>query len=161
MEKSTELQGYIDADHIGDLDQRVSTTGYVFTVVECAISWKPELQDTIALSTTEPEYMATIELSKEALWLKGFVETFSIIQDSVQVHCNNQSVIDLSKDHRYHKRTKHIDERYHKIRQWIVNDKVIDLVKISTKKNQVDMMTKTIPLDKFIASLNFIKIFQR
>jgi len=46
--------------------------------------------------------------------------------------------------------------RFHKIRQWVVDDKVIDLVKISTKKSPADMMTKTIPVEKFKASLNFI-----
>ena len=51
----------------------------MFTIVECIISWKEELQDTIALSMTEEEYMIAVEASKEALWLRGLVETFSII----------------------------------------------------------------------------------
>jgi len=63
--------------------------GYVFTVAECVISWKAELQDTIALSPTEMEYMGAVEASKEALWLRGLVETFNIIQDSVRVHCDS------------------------------------------------------------------------
>jgi len=88
--------------------------GYVFTVAKCAISWKAELQDTVSLSTTEADYMATIEALKEALWLRGLDEKFSIIQDSVQVHCDSQSAIHLAKDHIYHKRTKHIDVKYHK-----------------------------------------------
>ena len=54
--------------------------------------------------------------------------------------------------------TKHIDIRYHKIHQWIVDDKVINLVKISMKKNPTDMMTKTIPGEKFRLSMNFIEI---
>ena len=70
-------------------------------------------------------------------------------------------MIHLAKDHRYHKLMKHIDVRYHKIRQCVVDDKVIDLVKISTKKNPTDMMMKTIPVEKFRVSLNFIKILQR
>ena len=53
------------------------------------------------------------------------------------------------------------DKVIHKIRQWVVDDKVIDLVKISTKKNPPDMMTKTIRVEKFRASLNFIKVLQR
>ena len=61
----------------------------------------------------------------------------------------------------YHKRMKHIDVRYHKIRQWVVDDKMIDLVKISMKKNPADMMTKTILLEKFRTSLNFIKVLKR
>jgi len=86
------------------------------------------------------------------------VKTFSIIQDLIQVHCDSKNAIHLAKDHRYHKRTKHIDVRYHKIRQWVIDDKVIDLVKISMKKNPADMMTKTIPMEKFRASLNFINV---
>jgi len=56
---------------------------------------------------------------------------------------------------------KHINVRYHKIRQWVVDDKVIDLIKISTKKNPADMIIKTIPLGRFRASLNLIKVLQR
>ena len=117
-----------------------------------------ELQDTIALSTREAGYMAAVESSKEALWLRGLIETFSIIQDSVRVHCDNQSAIRLTKDHRYYKRMKYIDMRYHKIRQWVVNDKMVNLVKIITKKDPADMITKTISVEKFRASLNFIKV---
>ena len=76
--------------------------------------------------------------------VERIVEAFSILQDSVRVHCDNQSAIHLAKNYRYHKRTKHIDVRYHKICQWIVDDKPIDLVKISMKKNPAGMMTKTI-----------------
>ena len=57
----------------------------------------------------------------------------------------------------YDKRTKHIDVGYHKIRQLVVDDKLVDLV----KKNPADKMTKIIPVEKFRASLNFIKILQR
>ena len=135
--------------------------GYVFVEAECVISWKTELQDTIALLMIEAEYMAAVEALKEALWLRGLVETFSIIHNLVQVHCDSQSAIHLAKVHRHHKRMKHIDVRYHKICQWVVDDKVIDLVKISTKKNLADIMTKIIPVEKFRASLNFIKVLQR
>ena len=110
------LQGYVDADYAGDLDQRRSMTGYMFTVAKCLISWKSELQDTITLSTTEVEYMGAVEASKEVLWLRGLVEIFNIIQDSVRVHCDSQSAIHLTKNHRYHKRRQHIDVRFHKIR---------------------------------------------
>ena len=61
------------------------------------------MQDTVALSMTEAEYMAAVEASNETLWLKGLVEKFSIIQDLVRIHCNSQSAIHLAKDHRYHK----------------------------------------------------------
>ena len=72
---------------------------------------KAALQDTIALSTAEAEYMVAVEASKKPLWLRELVETFDIM-----VHCDNQSAIHLAKEDMYHKRTKHIDVRYHKIR---------------------------------------------
>jgi len=71
----------------------------------------------MALSTTKAEYMAAVETSKEALWLRGLVKTFGIIQDSVCVHYDDQSANHLAKNHMYHKRVKHIDVRYHKICQ--------------------------------------------
>ncbi|KAG8501095.1 hypothetical protein CXB51_003175 [Gossypium anomalum] len=64
---------YIDANFTGDLDKRRSLTGYVFTNEGCAISWKATLQTTVALSTSEAEYMAITEACKEAIWLKGLL----------------------------------------------------------------------------------------
>ena len=77
------IQGYVDVDYAGDLDQRRSTKGYVFTVVECTVSWKTELQDTMTHSAeyiaASVEYIAVVETSKKALWLRGLVEIFGII----------------------------------------------------------------------------------
>ena len=68
---------------------------HVFTIDECVISWKAELQANIALLTTEAEYMTAVEASKEALWLRELVETFGIIQDSVRLHCDSQNAFNL------------------------------------------------------------------
>jgi len=65
------LVGYVDSDYASDLDTRRSLTGYVFTIGGCAVSWKARLQATVALSTTEAEYMDVSESSKEAIWLRG------------------------------------------------------------------------------------------
>ena len=105
--------------------------------------------------------MAAVETLKEALCLRELIEIFDIIQDSVRVHFGTQSAIHLAKDHKHYKRTKYINVRYHKTRHWVVDHKVIDLVKISMKKNIANMMTKTILVEKFRASLNFIKVLQR
>ncbi|KAG8498844.1 hypothetical protein CXB51_005680 [Gossypium anomalum] len=105
--------GYVDADFAGDLDRRRSLTCYVFTIGGCAISWKATLQTTVALSTTEAEYMAITEACKEAIWLKGL---FSELNEDLQistVFCDSQSAIFLTKDQMFHERTKHIDVRYH------------------------------------------------
>ena len=113
----------------------------MFITAECIISQRAELQDTAALLTIETEYMAVVDVSKEALQLRGLVEMFDIIQDPIQVHYDSQNVINLAKDHRYLKQMEYIDVRYHKIRQWVMDDKMIDLVKINTKKNLADIVT--------------------
>ena len=59
--------------------------------------------------------MTAVEASKEDLWLRGLVDTFSILHDSVRIYCDSQSAIHLAKDPKYHEQTKHIDMRYHKI----------------------------------------------
>jgi ATP-binding cassette subfamily B (MDR/TAP) protein 1 len=72
FEKSRDgLVGYVDSDYAGDLNNRRSLTGYVFTIGGCGVSWKASLQATVALSTTEAEYMAISEACKEAIWLRG------------------------------------------------------------------------------------------
>ena len=62
-----DVVGYCDSDYAGDLDKRRSTTSYVFTLAKTPVSWKSTLQSTMALSTTEAEYMAITEAVKEAI----------------------------------------------------------------------------------------------
>ena len=64
--------------------------------------------------------MVATKASKKALWLRELVGTFDIMHDSVQIYCDSQSAIILAKDQRYHKWTKYIDVRYHKICHWVV-----------------------------------------
>ena len=104
----------MDADYAGNVDDKRSTTGYVFTLVGVPICWKSMVQSLVALSTTESEYMAMTEAAKEVLWLKGLVKELGIDQGGVWLQCDSESVIYLAKHQVYH--TKHIDVRFHKVR---------------------------------------------
>ncbi|KAG8501668.1 hypothetical protein CXB51_004714 [Gossypium anomalum] len=149
--------GYVDTDFTGDLDRRRSLTGYIFTIGGCAISWKATLQTTVALSTTEAEYMAITEACKEAIWLKGlFSELYEDLQIST-VFCDSQSAIFLTKNQMFHERTKHIDARYHFVREIITRGDIV-MSKISTHENPVDMMTKSLPITKFEHCLNLVGV---
>ena len=75
------IVGYCDSDYAGDLDKRRSTTGYVFTIANAPVSWKSTLQSTVALSTTEAEYMTIIEGVKEAICLQGLLRELGIGQE--------------------------------------------------------------------------------
>jgi hypothetical protein len=80
------LVGYVDSDYAGDLESRRSLIGYVFTISGCAVSWKARLQATIALSTTEAEYMTVSEAAKEAIWLRGLYSELCGISSCVTMH---------------------------------------------------------------------------
>ena len=148
--KSTgDVIGYVDSDFAGDLDKRRSLTGYLFTFGGTAISWKASLQSTTALSTTEAEYMAITEAVKEGIWLKGFFNELTIGKQPISLFCDSQSAIYLSKDQMFHERTKHIDVRYHFVRDIFMKGD-LSIMKISTDKNPADMMTKPLSQDKFL-----------
>lgn len=87
----------MDSDYVENLDSKKPLTGCVFTLYGIAISWRPVLQSGVALSTIEAEYIAMIEAVKEALWLKGILKDFGVIQKAVVVHCDNQRTIHLLK----------------------------------------------------------------
>jgi hypothetical protein len=147
---------YVDADYAGDLDDRRSTTGYVFTLIGGPIYWKSMIQSTVA-SMTEAEYMAVVEVAKEALWLIGLVKELGIQQVRVSLYCDSQSVIYLAKNHVYHARTKHIDVRFHKIRELLATSELL-LKKIHTSENAADILTKSITADKFNQCLNLTNV---
>jgi hypothetical protein len=149
--------GYVDADYAGDLDDRRSTTGYVFTLTRGPICWKSMIQSTVAMSTTEAEYMAVAEAAKEALWLIGLVKELGIQQGGVSLHCDSHSAIYLAKNQVYHARTKHIDVRFHKIRELVATSELL-LEKIHTSENVGDMLTKPVTADKFKHCLDLINV---
>ena len=71
---SLKLQGYVDANFVGDIDSRKSTTRFFFTLGGTAISWAWNLQKIVTLSTIEAEYIAATEAGKEMIWLHGFLD---------------------------------------------------------------------------------------
>ncbi|MCO5579842.1 hypothetical protein L7F22_033704 [Adiantum nelumboides] len=83
------VRGYTDSDYAGDLDKRRSTSGYVFTLVGGAISWRSQLQDCITQSTTEAEYVAANEACKEDIWLGRLVADLGIKVDMPELYCDS------------------------------------------------------------------------
>jgi len=107
------VMGYIDSDFAGDIDKRRSTTGYVFTLAGGAISWLSKLQDVVALSTTEAEYMAATEACKEAIWIQRLMEELGHKKQKIVVYCDSQSALHIARNPAFHSRTKHIGLCYH------------------------------------------------
>ncbi|KAE8666201.1 Retrovirus-related Pol polyprotein from transposon TNT 1-94 [Hibiscus syriacus] len=143
----TKLTGYVDADLAENVDIRRYTTRYVYTLGGTAVSWVSQLQKIFALSTTEAEYVAVTEASKEMVWLQSFLEELGKKQENNVLYCDSQSVIHLAKNPYFHSRTKHIQLRYHFIRS-LLEDEILKLEKISGAQNPTDMLTKTVTADK-------------
>eukprot|EP00253_Pinus_taeda_P025015 PITA_25015 len=124
-----------------------------------AISWMSKLQETVALSTTEAEYIATSDASKEVIWLKDLLDKIVRTQEKVNVLCDSQSAIHLATNPAYHSRTKHIDVRYHFLRH-VINGGKVALQKVHTRENCADIFTKPVTLEKMrwcLASLGLQK----
>ncbi|GJX38415.1 putative RNA-directed DNA polymerase [Tanacetum coccineum] len=141
------LVGFTDSDMAGNKDNMKSTSGYLMTFAGGAVSWQSRLQKCVALSTTEAEYMAATEACKELLWLKRFLQELGFKQQRYAVLCDNQSAIHLAKNSMFHKRTKHIDIRYHWIRD-AIEDGMFELNKVHTDDNASDMLTKAVAREK-------------
>lgn len=152
-----EVKGYCDSDYASDLDRRRSITGYVFQVGGNTVSWRSGLQHIVALSTTEAEYMALVEATKEALWLKGITSEFGFEQKKAEIFCDSQSALCLARNSVFHERTKHIDVRLHFTRD-VVADGSIVVSKIGTVENPADILTKNVPVKKFEEGRSLMRV---
>ncbi|KAK9048691.1 hypothetical protein SSX86_032343 [Deinandra increscens subsp. villosa] len=137
------ITGYVDADFAKDRDKGRSVTGYLFQLCGNTVSWRSSLQKIVALSSTEAEYIALTEAIKEAIWLKGFITELGIEDCSAIVKCDNQGALQLSKNQMYHERTKHINVKYHFIRE-VISSGEITVGDINTKDNVADILTKAV-----------------
>ncbi|KAH0709640.1 hypothetical protein KY284_011067 [Solanum tuberosum] len=122
--------------------------GIVKWILRGAISWQSKLQKCVALSATEVEYIVDTEAGKKMVWLKLFLQELGLHQKEYVVHCDSQSTIDLNKNIMYHAMTKHIDVKYHWIRENI-EDRSMQVMKIPTSENHSNMLTKVVSRDKF------------
>ena len=124
--------GCMSAYYAGHPDKQKSTTHYVFTFTGGAMSWISKMQRCTALSTTKVQYFATTKACKEALWLSRLVSNLDCTNNSPLLHCDNQSVIQLAWDLVFHAKTKHIQ-----------------LVKVNTQDNPIDLLIKSLPCEHF------------
>ena len=140
------LLGYTDSDFQSDKDSRKSTSGSVFTLNGGAVVWRSIKQSCITDSTMEAEYVAACEAAKEAVWLRKFLVCLEVVPEAdkpMTLYCDNSGAVANSKEPRSHKRSKHIERKYHLIREIVQRGDVI-VTKIPTLENLADPFTKTL-----------------
>ena len=147
---SNELLAFTDSDYAGDMEDRKSTSGYVFVLSSGAVSWSSKKQPIVTLSTTEAEFVAAAMCVCQALWIKRILKELGYSnEDCIQVKCDNNSTIKLSKNPVMHGRSKHIDVRYHFLRN-LTKEGTIALVHCGSQDQVADLMTKPLKLDAFL-----------
>jgi hypothetical protein len=143
-----ELVGYADAAFGDDVGTGKSTSGYVFMLGIGAISWSSKRQPLVTLSTTEAEYVGGTIAAKEAIWLRELLQTLGLNLDtSTIIYGDNQGSLALANNPDFHARTKHINIRYHFIRQCI-EDGLINYQYLETSDMVADCLTKALPRNK-------------
>lgn len=141
--------GYSDADFANDPNTRHSVTGYVFIKNGGAVTWACQKQQTVALSTTEAEFMAACAATKEVMWIKQLLSDIGEFnQKSVCLNLDNQSAISVIKNTNFHKRCKHIDIKFHFIKEKYY-DKIIELNYVCSDEQYADIFTKPLCKIKF------------
>lgn len=152
------IRAYSDADFAGDTSTRKSTSGSVLLYGNNVVSWSSERQQSVSLSTTESEYIAASQCVKELVWLLNLLRDI-LNEDSINatLFMDNQSAIRLVKNPEFHKRSKHIDIRYHFIREKY-EGKCFKLEYISTHDMLADIFTKALPATKFNEFVNKLNV---
>ena len=142
--------GYTDASFQTDHDDFKSHSGYVFCLNGGAVSWKSSKQETVANSTTEAEYIAASNAAKEAVWIRKFISDLGIVPsivDPIELLCDNNGAIAQAKEPRSHQKSKHIQRRYHLIRE-IIERGDVKICKVPTLDNVADPLTKALAQQK-------------
>ena len=137
--------GYLDSDYARYKVERKSTLGTCQLLGRSLVSWSSKKQNSVALSTTEAEYISTDSCCAKLLWMKATLSDFGIKLKQVPLLCDNESAVKLTNNPVQHSRTKHIDVRHHFIRDHQQNgDNCIKSV--GTDDQLADIFTK--PLDE-------------
>lgn len=152
-----ELNGYVDADWGGSYDRK-SYTGLIFRLGDNIVSWESRKQGCVALSTTEAEYVGLSQASKEAIYLRNLLKSLTkgTCVKPVVIYNDNQSAHKIAKNKMNHNRTKHIDIKFHYIREAIVNG-AVEVKYIPSQELLADMLTKSLPgpkLQQFLEKLS-------
>ena len=147
------LHGFSDADYAGDSTDRKSVSGNIYLLNRGPVSWSSTKQRCVSTSTTEAEYIALSDASKQGQWLRTLLKElhqFELLEENqaIPMHSDNQACITLSQDPIGHRRTKHIDVRYHYIRE-LVTYKKASIEYLKTADMIADILTKPLSITSF------------
>ncbi|KAJ9523830.1 hypothetical protein QJQ45_020031, partial [Haematococcus lacustris] len=147
---SGELVGYCDSDYANCKQSRRSTTGYVFILSGATVSVRNKLQTTVATSTTEAEYQAAADATREALFLRKLLHELCAVAGPIPILCDNQGAVALVKNPVQSQRSKHIAVMHHMARERVWRGEV-EFSYCPTADMVADALTKALPGPKFVS----------
>jgi len=148
-EEEARLLGYSDSDQAGDIDTRKSTTGILFFLGNNLVTWQSQKQKVVAVSSCEAEYIAATTAACQGIWLARLIsELRGREAGATSLKIDNEFAIALSKNPVFHDRSKHIDVRYHFIRE-CVEDGRVKTESIGTADQLADILTKALGREQF------------
>ena len=143
------LEIYSDTGFANRTDAK-SISGYACVIDGACITWSSKKQGTVALSTTEAEYIVLTHAAKQMTWICRLLDEIGLEQrDLTPIHCDNLSAITITHNVTYHVWTKHIKIYYHFIHERVTSNEA-SLIYVALKDNVADIMTKAIPPDNHI-----------
>lgn len=156
-----EIEGYCDADYGGDEGTRKSTSGIVITLNQAPVIWSSRLQRTVSTSTTEAEYNAMSDITKETIWARGLLDEIAVKQEKpTTIFCDNQSTLKIANNEEACRKTKHIAIKTHLVKDEIKRG-TIETKFVASEEQKADMMTKSLTKESFIANRNRLNLFSR
>ena len=151
------LVGYSDSDWAGSVDDRKSTSGGCFYLGNNLVAWFSKKQNSISLSTAEAEYIAAGSCCTQLIWMNKMLTDYGYSQSLLTVYCDSTSAINISRNPVQHSRTKHIDIRYHFIRE-LVDSGTLLLTHVSSESQLADLFTKALDWQTFTHLRNAIGV---
>ncbi|KAJ9538233.1 hypothetical protein OSB04_030966 [Centaurea solstitialis] len=140
-----ELIAYTDSDHAGCKLNRKSTSGACQFLGDKLVSWSSRKQNCVSLSTAEAEYVAAACCCSQVLWMKTQLADFGYTMHRIPIYCDSKSAIQITANPVQHSRTKHIDIRYHFIKDHVEKGN-IELYFVESDYQLADLFTK--PFDE-------------
>ncbi|WVZ97412.1 hypothetical protein U9M48_042952 [Paspalum notatum var. saurae] len=146
---SLSLRGFLDADHTGCRIDRKLTSSTCQLLGTSLVSWSSRKQASVSLSTTEAEYMAAASCCSQLLWMKATLSDFGLRFGKIPLLVDSTSAISIAKNPVLHSRTKHIDVRFHFLRDHYEKGD-IDLVHVASENQLADIFTKPLEFGAFV-----------
>ncbi|CAM9438252.1 unnamed protein product [Chrysoparadoxa australica] len=150
-----QLEAFVDADYAGDVNNRRSTTGFLIMFGGAAVSWKSKLQPTVSLSSSEAEYRALSECGAEVAHLHQVGLDIGLRMEQTPIYEDNTGAISLAENWSSGTRTKHVDVRYHHVRE-MVESKMVKIKYIRSEEQPADILTKNSSYAGFARHRNFM-----